>query len=752
MVNPQFQAATNIQNNYHTWNTNNVSDIRKWLKAPDPSTNFVAACDKRTPGTGEWIFSDPQFAEWREATSGILWIQGKVGSGKTFLLAAIIENLQANQAFLCCYYYFDNRDNSHTKTNARGLLQSLLLQMATRDETVHPALHELYRKSNHGLMEPTIAGLSATLEVVSKDLSPVYLVLDAMDECSEAIDVLKHLAHLKENLCIAVTSQYLAETVDDASWYIHLDDTESFRQDVAKYLKGIFSHRKFQPELLNEIVDHLNESAQGQFRWVDCQVTVLQRCKTPKAMREALKKLPKTLAETYTLAIERMNESEHVKDAGKLLMWLVYAFEPLSIAQVTDILAVDLEDQTFDPEMRSLELMNGTYNILDSTLITISLEETWFDFSEEKYIVQLAHNSVKDFLTQAIANHWPAHMERLVPEGSEHKTAKDLAISLMEDSNQLTYVNWIRMHDIGRGTWRDAIYQPTLHSSEIQGQLYYMARLNMRSIADLLLVENLADVNCQGAEYGNVLQVASWMGNKDMVQLFLEHNADVNAQGGKYGNALQAACWRVQRDIVLLLLEHKADVNAQGGEYGNALQAASWTGNRGIVQLLLEHNADVNAQGGKYGNALQAACWRAHKDVVLLLLECKAYAASWTGNWGIVQLLLKHKADVNAQGGEYWNALQAASWSCNMDIVHLLLDHKAGVNAQGGYYGNALQAASYKENKDIVQLLLEHQADVNAQGGAYGDALQAASERGDRDIVQILLAHKQDIDKSMHLL
>ncbi|KAF9066363.1 hypothetical protein BDP27DRAFT_1330636, partial [Rhodocollybia butyracea] len=68
--------------------TNNVSDIRKWLKAPDPSTNFVAACDKRTPGTGEWIFSDPQFVEWREATSGILWIQGKVGSGKTFLLYA----------------------------------------------------------------------------------------------------------------------------------------------------------------------------------------------------------------------------------------------------------------------------------------------------------------------------------------------------------------------------------------------------------------------------------------------------------------------------------------------------------------------------------------------------------------------------------------------------------------------------------------------------------------------------------------
>ncbi|KAF9060241.1 hypothetical protein BDP27DRAFT_1430319 [Rhodocollybia butyracea] len=265
MVNPQFQAATNIQNiqnNYHTWNTNDVFAIRKWLKAPDPSTNFVAACDKRTPGTGEWIFSHPQFVEWREATSGTLWIQGKVGSGKTFLSTAIIQELKADSASLCCYYYFDNRDNSQTKTNARGLLQSLLLQMATRSGGVHPALHGLYTKCTEGLMEPTTAELSATLEVVSKDLRPVYLVLDAMDECSEAFDVLKHLAHLKKNLCIAVTSRYMA-TDYDVSWYIHLDHTEYFHQDVAQYLEEKFRHRKLKPELLTEIVDQLREGAQG---------------------------------------------------------------------------------------------------------------------------------------------------------------------------------------------------------------------------------------------------------------------------------------------------------------------------------------------------------------------------------------------------------------------------------------------------------------------------------------------------------
>ncbi|KAF9060189.1 ankyrin repeat-containing domain protein [Rhodocollybia butyracea] len=640
--------------------------------------------------------------------------------------------------------------------------------MATRSGEVHPALHGLYTKCTEGLMEPTTAELSATLEVVSKDLSPVYLVLDAMDECSEAFDVLKHLAHLKKNLCIAVTSRYLATDYD--------------------------------PELLTEIVDQLSEGAQGQFRWVDCQVTVLERCKTPKSMREALKKLPNTLEETYTLAIERMSKGEHVKDAGQLLMWLVYAFEPLSIAQVTEILAVDLEDQTFDPDMRSLELVNGTYDILDSTLITVNVGK----------VVQLAHNSVKEFLTQThaemhtskvfkinehlahaticqtcviyllqfnkegilpeeeetfeelyplgiyAAEHWPSHMQRLDDEvPSDHKTAKDLIISLLKDSSQLTYVNWIRIRAPHDGMWEES-YDPTLDQSEIQSQLYYMARLNVLSIFEHVLLEKLADVNSQGGQYGNALQAACLRGNKEMVQLLLEHEADINAQRGQYGNALQAASRTGNKDIVQLLLHHKADVNAQGGEYGNALQAASRTGNKDIVQLLLHHKADINAQGGEYGNALQAACSSGNKDIVQLLLEYKAdvnaqggafgnalQAASFGGHKDIVQLLLEHKAGVNAQGGEYGNALQAASFGGHKDIVQLLLEHKTDINAQGGKYGNALQAAA-----DIVQLLLEHKADVNAQGGKYGNALQAASWIGNKDIdiVQLLLEHKADVN------
>ena len=61
---------------------------------------------------------------------------------------------------------------------------------------------------------------------------------------------------------------------------------------------------------------------------------------------------------------------------------------------------------------------------------------------------------------------------------------------------------------------------------------------------------------------------------------------------------------------------------------------------------------------------------------------------------------------MNAQGGEYGNALQAASLSGNEVIVSLLLEKGVDVNTQGGYYGNALQAASFMGHKAIVGLLV----------------------------------------------
>jgi ankyrin repeat protein len=155
-----------------------------------------------------------------------------------------------------------------------------------------------------------------------------------------------------------------------------------------------------------------------------------------------------------------------------------------------------------------------------------------------------------------------------------------------------------------------------------------------------------------------------------------------------------------------------------------------------VTRLLLDAGADINAQGGEYGNALQAASAGGHEQVVKTLLNAGA--------------------EVNAQGGGYSNALQAASYGGHEQVVKMLLNAGADVNAQGGEYGNALQAASwggheqggeygnalqaasYGGHEQVVKTLLNAGANVNAQGGEYGNALQAASYGGHEQVVKTL--------------
>ncbi|KIK64720.1 hypothetical protein GYMLUDRAFT_39690 [Collybiopsis luxurians FD-317 M1] len=61
---PEFHHHT--VNIYQDWKTDKLEAIRSWLNAPDPSTNFNSALDRRASGTGKWILEHPTYLDWKE--------------------------------------------------------------------------------------------------------------------------------------------------------------------------------------------------------------------------------------------------------------------------------------------------------------------------------------------------------------------------------------------------------------------------------------------------------------------------------------------------------------------------------------------------------------------------------------------------------------------------------------------------------------------------------------------------------------
>ena len=508
-----------------------------------------------------------------------------------------------------------------------------------------------------------------------------------------------------------------------------------------------------------------------RFRWAVCQMDTLGKCRTRLALQKALKALPTTLDGTYERILCTIS-NEDSEYAMRILQWLVFSSRPLSVEELAEVVAINVERETaFDRD----EIFEDPMEVLDICLSLVSVVMTKGSSlggpsrrsSKISRTVTLAHYSVQEYLVsqricqghaarysmqpaachgyiakgclgyllqyekglfdrfesarslqevyalaQYSAEHWIIHTHN----AEEHDNRLSCLATKLLSTGDGAYLNWLRLYDPDK-PWGELDFRREL--DQCPNPLYHASLGGLANTTSRLVQEG-ADVNAQGGWWGNALQAASYGGHDKIVELLLSESANVNAQGGWWGNALQAASGRGYNKIVELLLSEGADVNAQGGEWGNALQAASGRGYNKIVELLLSEGADVNARGGEWGNALQAASGRGYDK--------------------IVELLLSEGADVNAQGGQLGNSLQAASYGGHNKIVELLLSEGADVNAQDDRWGNALQVAAYRGHDKIVELLLSEGADVNAQGGEWGNALQAASYGGHDKIVELLLS------------
>jgi hypothetical protein len=101
--------------------------------------------------------------------------------------STIIQDIQvvcdADQASMA-YFYFDFRDIS--KQHWRDLVPSLLIQLSACSGPHCNILSRFYSDHDNGTRQPTDDTLTQCLKemLILPDQRPVYLIMDALDECS----------------------------------------------------------------------------------------------------------------------------------------------------------------------------------------------------------------------------------------------------------------------------------------------------------------------------------------------------------------------------------------------------------------------------------------------------------------------------------------------------------------------------------------------------------------------------------------
>ena len=180
------------------------------------------------------------------------------------------------------FFYFDFREDQ--KKGLRGLLSSLLVQLCHQSDSYCDMLVKFYTEHAKGSRHPSDDALAGCLKNLLKlpGLAPVYLIIDALDECSstsavpsprdEVLNLIEELIKSQiPNLRICVTSRPEADIkiVLDSLIFraVSLHDEIGQQRDIEDYIKSVINtnlkNRRWKAEDKQLVIDFLTKKADG---------------------------------------------------------------------------------------------------------------------------------------------------------------------------------------------------------------------------------------------------------------------------------------------------------------------------------------------------------------------------------------------------------------------------------------------------------------------------------------------------------
>ena len=152
------------------------------------------------------------------------------------------------------YFYFDFRDVD--KKSRRSLLSSFLVQLSTCSDAFCDVLSRYYVKYDNGAREASDKDMTQCLKemVTIPDQGPVYLIVDALDECPDTsgfpsarkrvLDLVMELISLRVpglHICITSRPEFdISDALESlASQTVSLQDELGQKEDIASYVRSV---------------------------------------------------------------------------------------------------------------------------------------------------------------------------------------------------------------------------------------------------------------------------------------------------------------------------------------------------------------------------------------------------------------------------------------------------------------------------------------------------------------------------------
>jgi Ankyrin repeats (3 copies)/Ankyrin repeat/NACHT domain len=692
--------------------------------------------------TYEWLHQHESFKKWISQGKGLLWINGKPGSGKSTLMRYAFDNLIASRekgdtgVFLSFFYH--GRGN-HLQKTAYGLHRALLYQLLDQvpDELqdlvcvfekkcrTQGKAGETWQWNEHDLKKFFESSLSKILES-----RPVWIFVDAIDECGQtpAVNLSKHFVHLLKpsfltsqfHICFSCR-HYPALTLDDVP---EICMEHENKKDISTYVRTqLHEHTETAPALLNTIT----QRAKGVFMWA---CLVVQRFQEMRAEGESYsvieKEIDKTLPDLEELYTKIVQDMKSRSASLRLLRWICFAIRPLSLEELRWAMVIDANLQS-DKKFQSLRECRyaGDFpcdcksacgcDLMGKKVRTLSCGLVEVVESSGKQTVQFIHQSTQDFfIEKGLA---------ILDEG--------FSIGYAHYQLSRTCIRYLAMKEICKLPIcvRDAV-SPGFMEELLRGDV------DDKSFSGVTNYFSGLDMDGQLTAYATRCQWNSMKYTPSTAKSFLHyastawmvHTRESEKRNVSQDDLLDYFNWPSERLVRLWAWVHRI-LSGESVIFGSRMiHAVSRYQLMGPLQLILER------KGG--GGASSYVNTRDIEDRTALS------QAAGSGNYDVVQLLLQNGADTSlkeTQDGT--TALHFAAMFDREDVVELLLHHGAEIDVQDNRGVTPLMYASGIGLESIAELLIKHGANVNMKDNRGQAPLDRAEQEGNSHIVKLLLRH-----------
>ncbi|KAE8334979.1 hypothetical protein BDV24DRAFT_169665 [Aspergillus arachidicola] len=338
------QMATN--NNAHDGAGDEYRECLKSLGVANPMLRtkaIIARKNEVLKDCYKWVFqtkSYQDFIDWQgEDTPNLLWIQGQAGTGKTMLLAGIMEELNtfsANSVLpTTLHFFFQDKDGQVEQSliAVKSLLWLLLNQYPYLAQYVHKEV----QGSRENLFDGEYAFIitSDLIKTMLQDdkIGPVILILDGLDEYNVRVKVLISSRPLQE---IKIAVKGIKSTIPRATIEV---DNISLEAPITAFIEWNIDRLEESTEdktLLPTIRKELRKRASNTFLWVSLVCQELNHYGL-HMWEDILGEIPDGLVELYDNLLARLEGTKykrHVQTCKRALTISILVRRPLSLSEL----------------------------------------------------------------------------------------------------------------------------------------------------------------------------------------------------------------------------------------------------------------------------------------------------------------------------------------------------------------------------------------------------------------------------------